>query len=200
MAAPAKSADMVPWSEIQAEQIGGPFVNARLILTLALLAAGVGSAETTYSYDNAGHLIQANYGPAGVVTYTYDKAGNLVSRQVQSAYPAFFNGQASLGSGVYYLQFPNGNLFGYYNLTSLPIFYHYDMGFEGFVDGGNGAAYLYDFTSGHWFYSSSSLFPSLYDFTLNAWLYYLPATNNPGHYTTNPRYFSNLTTGKIFTM
>jgi hypothetical protein len=55
-------------------------------------------------------------------------------------------------------------------------------------------------TSGHWFYSSPSLFPYLYDFTLTAWLYYFPATNNPGHYTTNPRYFSNLLTGKIFTM
>ncbi len=113
---------------------------------------------------------------------------------------AFFNGEASLGSNVYYLQFPDGNLFGYYNLTNFPILYHYDMGFEAFVDGGNGGAYLYDFTSGHWFYTSSSLFPYLYDFTLNSWLYYFPATNNPGHYSSNPRYFSNLGTGKIITM
>ena len=114
--------------------------------------------------------------------------------------PAFFNGEISLSNGVYYLQFPDGNLFGDYNLQSFPIFYHYDMGFESFIDGGNGAAYLYDFTSAHWFYTSSSLFPSLYDFTLNAWLYHFPNTKNSGHYTTNPRYFSNLTTGKIFTM
>jgi hypothetical protein len=113
---------------------------------------------------------------------------------------AFFNGEDSLGSGVYYLKFPDGNLFGYYNLTSLPIFYHYDMGFEAFVDGGNGAAYMYDFTSQHWFYTSSSLFPYLYDFTLNNWLYYFAATNNPGHYSSNPRTFSDLTTGKIITM
>jgi hypothetical protein len=113
---------------------------------------------------------------------------------------AFFNGQASLGSGVYYLKFPNGNLFGYYNYQVFPILYHYDMGFEVFVDGGNGAAYFYDFTSGHWWYTSPSLFPFLYDFTLNNWLYYFPATNNPGHYTSKPRYFSDLTTGKIVTM
>jgi hypothetical protein len=74
------------------------------------------------------------------------------------------------------------------------------MGFEAFVNGGNGAAYLYDFTSTHWFYTSSSLFPYLYDFTLNHWLYYFPATNNPGHYSSNPRSFSDLTTGKIITM
>jgi uncharacterized repeat protein (TIGR01451 family) len=117
-----------------------------------------------------------------------------------SSHPSFFAGEASLGGDVYDLQFPNGNLFGYYNFPAFPILYHYDMGFEAFTDGGNGAAYLYDFSSGHWFYTNSSLFPYLYDFTLNSWLYYIPAANNPGHYTTNPRSFSNLTTGKIFTM
>jgi hypothetical protein len=49
-------------------------------------------------------------------------------------------------------------------------------------------------------YTSSTLFPYLYDFTLNNWLYYFPNTTNPGHYTTNPRYFSDLTTGKIISM
>lgn len=45
-----------------------------------------------------------------------------------------------------------------------------------------------------------SLFPYLYDFTLNAFLCYFPDTGNPCHYTTNPRYFANFGTGKIFTM
>ena len=77
-----------------------------------------------------------------------------------------------------------------------------DLGFEGFLDANDGkaGAYLYDFSTGHWFYSTPSLFLYLYDFTLNAWLYYFPDTKNPGHYTANPRYFSNLTTGKIITM
>jgi hypothetical protein len=100
---------------------------------------------------------------------------------------------------VYYLQFPNGNLFGYYNLANFPIFYHYDMGFEVFVDGGNGTAY-YDFTSRHWWHTSPSLFPDMYDFTLNNRLYYFPAINNPGHYTSYPPYFSDLTPGRIITM
>jgi hypothetical protein len=113
---------------------------------------------------------------------------------------AFFNGQASLGGNVFYLQFPDGNLFGYYNLQSFPILYHYDMGFEAFVDGGSGGAFLFDFASAHWWYTSSALFPYLYDFTLNHWLYYFPATNNPGHYSSNPRTFSDLTAGKIITM
>jgi hypothetical protein len=50
---------------------------------------------------------------------------------------------------------------------------------------------------GHWWYSSANLFPYLYDFTLSTFIYYFP---DPGHYTNNPRYFSNLTTGKVFTM
>jgi alpha-tubulin suppressor-like RCC1 family protein len=113
---------------------------------------------------------------------------------------AFFIGEASLGSGVYYLQFPDGNLFGYFNFVASSIFYHYDMGYEAFVPGSASDIYLYDFTSSHWFYTSTTLFPYLYDFTLNSWIYYFSSTTNPGHYSTNPRYFSNLTTGKIFTM
>jgi hypothetical protein len=47
---------------------------------------------------------------------------------------------------------------------------------------------------------SASLFPHLYDFTLNTFIYYFPDTKNAGHYTTNPRVFSNLRTGQIFEM
>jgi hypothetical protein len=129
---------------------------------------------------------------------------NLASQKLMEIAepPEFFLGEVSLGSGVYYLRFPNGNVFGYYNFPAFPILYHYDMGFESFIDAmdGNGGAYLYDFSSGHWWFTSPSLFPYLYDFTLNAWLYYFPNTKSPGHYTTNPRYFSNLTAGKIITM
>ena len=74
------------------------------------------------------------------------------------------------------------------------------MGFEAFIAGPVADVYLYDFTSGHWFYTSNTLFPYLYDFTLNTWLYYFPDSKNPGHYTTHPRSFSNLTTRLIFTM
>ncbi len=108
---------------------------------------------------------------------------------------AFFTGEVALSGGVYYLQFSNGNLFGYYNVQFYPILYHYDLGFESFLDAhdANAGAYLYDFASGHWWYTSPSLFPDLYDFTLNTWIYYFANT-------TNPRYFANLTTQKIFTM
>jgi hypothetical protein len=181
-------------------------------------SSGAGSATLTFAYtvgasDSSNHL---DYASASALTLnggtlnaslalpapgTAGSLGANKSIVIGAAPPAsFFTGEVSLGSGVYYLRFPNGNLFGYYNLQSFPIFYHYDLGFEAFVDGGNGAAYLYDFSSRHWFYTSPGLFPYLYDFTLNNWLYYFSDSNNPGHYTTNPRVFSNLTTGKIVTM
>jgi hypothetical protein len=134
-------------------------------------------------------------------SFTPEPGINAFSVQL-NPHPAFFAGEVNLGGGVYYLQFQNANLFGYYNYHFFPVLYHYDLGFESFVDAGDGmaGAYLYDFASTHWFYTNPSLFPNLYDFTLHNWLYYLPDTKNPGHYTTNPRYFSNLGTGMIITM
>ncbi len=189
--------------------------------------SGSGSATLNFTYaigatDSSSHL---DYASTGALTLNggtiKDAAGNnanltlpapgtagslganaafLIGMEVSPPPASFFTGEVYLGSGVYFLRFPDGNPFGYYNFPGYPILYHYQMGFEGFVDGGGGAAYLYDFTSGHWWYTGSSLFPYLYDFTLNNWLYYFPdPTNNQG-YTTNPRSFANLTTGKIFTM
>jgi YD repeat-containing protein len=173
-----------------------------VILGLLSIAALPSPSAVNYAYDAAGRLTQATYDNGTTITYTYDPAGNLLSRSVQtSSYPAFFNGQAPLGSGVYYLQFPDNTIFGYYNFPAASIFYHYDLGFEAYVPGSSGTdIYLYDFTSSHWWYTNASIFPSLYDFTLNNWLYYFPNTQSPGHYTTNPRYFSDLTTGEIITM
>ena len=113
----------------------------------------------------------------------------------------FFNGAAALSDGFFYLQFPDGNLFGYYNFNFTPYLYHSDLGFEYPLDAadGSGGIYLYDFKSDTFFYTSSSLFPYLYDFTLNSFLYYYPDTKNAGHYTTNPRYFYNFAAKKIIT-
>ncbi len=120
-------------------------------------------------------------------------AGDNIGRAALAPPAAFLTGEAYVGSDVYYLQFPDSNVFGYYNFPSSSILYHYDLGFEAFIPGSASDIYLYDFTSTHWWYTSSSLFPYLYDFTLNTWIYYFSGT-------TNPRDFSNLTTGKIFTM
>ena len=108
-----------------------------------------------------------------------------------------------MDNGVYYLSLAGGNYFGYYSYLSDPRYiYHFDLGYEYCFDAGDGkgGAYFYDFTSGHFFYSSPVFpFPYLYDFSLNSVLYYFPNTNATGHYTTNPRYFYNYATGKIIT-
>ncbi len=121
----------------------------------------------------------------------------------QAAHPPFFNGEVPLNNGVYYLSFPNGNFFGYYSYLSDPRYiYHFDLGYEYLFDAndGRGGIYFYDFASQTFFYTSPAYpFPYLYDFSLNAVLYYYPDTNNPGRYTSNPRYFYNFATGQIIT-
>lgn len=115
--------------------------------------------------------------------------------------PGFFRGEVPLSNGVYYLAFAgNGNVFGYYTYAFFPYLYHFDLGFEYFVDANDsqGGAFLYDFTSASWFYTSPTFpFPYLYDFSLGAFLYYYPDVNNPGVYTKNPRYFFNFRTNQI---
>jgi hypothetical protein len=116
---------------------------------------------------------------------------------------AFFTGEIPLGNGVYYLQFPNGTPFGYYSYLADPRWiYHFDMGYEYWFDANDGqnGIYFYDSASNSFFYTSPNFpFPYLYDFSLNTVLYYFPDPNNPGHYTTNPRYFYNFATGQIIT-
>jgi subtilase family serine protease len=150
--------------------------------------------SATIGYDNASGL-------GSVDAYNLvANWNNGTSALPATTGPAFFNGETLLSGGIYYLQFPDGNLFGYYGFLSSSILYHLDMGYEAFVASTGNSIYFYDFASGHWWSSSAGLFPYLYDFTLHAWIYYFPSTANPGHYTANPRYFSNLTTGQIFTM
>ena len=181
-------------------------------------SSGSGSTTLSFTYivgvgDSSAHL---NYTSAAALTLNGGAinasltlpapaaAGSLgANTNIAIGAPApaaFFNGQISLGGGVEYLQFPNSTIFGYYTFVAGTIFYHYDMGYEAFVPGSGSDVYLYDFTSGHWWYTSNTLFPYLYDFTLKTWIYYFPNTQSPGHYTTDPRYFSNLTTGQVFTM
>ena len=99
---------------------------------------------------------------------------------------------------------PTGILFGYYSYAFFPVLYHVDLGFVYFLDANDGAngAYLYDFTSQTWFYTSPTFpFPYLYDFSLNTTLYYFPDATAPNQdrYTRNPRLFYNFSTGQIIT-
>ena len=127
-------------------------------------------------------------------------ATSSVRRTSGAAQAAFFSGAVALSNGVYYLQLPGGNLFGYYSYLQDPNYiYHFEMGYEYVYDAndGQGGVYLYDFSSSHWWYTSRSYeFPYVYDFSLKSVLYYYADANNPGHYSTNPRYFYNFAAGQ----
>ena len=72
----------------------------------------------------------------------------------------------SLGSGAYYLQFPDGTPFGYFSRLVSSLIYHYDLGYQAVLaanDADNGV-YMYDFATGHWFYPTVAAFPNIYDF------------------------------------
>ncbi len=117
-------------------------------------------------------------------------------------HPAFFAGETELDNGVYYLDFPNGNIFGYYSYLDDPHYiFHDDLGYEYVFDAddGNAGVYLYDFASSDFFYTSPTFsFPYLYDFGLNSVVYYYPDPDNPGRYNTDGvRYFYVFNTGQI---
>ncbi len=113
----------------------------------------------------------------------------------------FFSGESSLGSENYYLTFSDGTPFSYYTTAFSPYLYHYDMGFSYYIDAGDSAngAYLYDFASSSFWYTSPTLFPYIYDFNLKAFLYYYRDPNDSTRYTSNPRYFYNFGTNAIIT-
>lgn len=60
-------------------------------LALASRLAGASRAPTApaqtstirYTYDDAGRLVQVDYGNGRRITYTYDNAGNLLRREVR---------------------------------------------------------------------------------------------------------------------
>lgn len=125
------------------------------------------------------------------------------SRTTSSVHASFFAGEAPLSNGVYYLALPNGTPFGYYSyMADSNYIYHFDAGYFYVIDANDGGgAYLYDFTSSHWWYTGRSYpFPYIYDFSLGAFIYYYPDTNNAGHYTTNSRYFYNFTASAIISV
>ena len=160
-----------------------------------------GSVGTLVLQPDGKVVIGGKFTSVDGVTHSY------VARLTSGGTPDSFAGAVAVGSGFYYLRFPGGNPFGYYNLAgtgySFPYFFHDDLGLEYFFDAndGQGGAYLYDFASSTFFYTSPSFpFPYLYDFSLHSVLRYYPDPGNPGHYNTNGiRYFYDFNTGTIIT-
>lgn len=123
------------------------------------------------------------------------------TRKPLGTHAAFFAGEAALTNGVYYLQLPNGNVFGYYAyLPDQNYIYHFDLGYEYVVDAkdGKGGVYLYDFYAQRWWYTSPQFaFPYLWDFSENGVSYYYADSHSAGHYTSYPRYFFSFALNQI---
>jgi YD repeat-containing protein len=56
----------------------------KVFLLAVAIAGALGAATVTYTYDDAGRLINVDYGNGQTITYTYDNAGNMLSRTVAS--------------------------------------------------------------------------------------------------------------------
>lgn len=80
--------------------------------------------------------------------------------------------------------------FGYYSNGAYPLVYQYNLGYEYVFPDAGGGVYLFDYKSGHFFYTQGSYYPFVYDFTLNAWLYYYQGN-------ASPRYFYNYSTDQV---
>ena len=156
--------------------------------------------NTTITLTNL--VFNTNYFFA-VASYNANGQQSPPSSQVEftSAPDAFFGSQQGVANDVEFLEFSDGTAFGYYTYLGYPFIQHQDMGPEYFIDAndGQGGAYLFDFTSNGFWYTSPSLFPYLFDFNSNSWLYYYPDSTRPGHYTSNPRTFFNYTTDAVIT-
>ena len=58
-----------------------------LVCTLFLVAPAL-AGSITYTYDDAGRLVTADYGNETAIEYEYDNAGNLLARTITPANPA----------------------------------------------------------------------------------------------------------------
>jgi hypothetical protein len=139
-----------------------------------------------------------------VTSYAADGTESDPAPEVNLAtIPEFFASQP-MGdtNGIRNLEFSDDTSFGYFGFVGYPWIYHVDMGYEYFFDAndGKGGGYFYDNSSETFWYSNPSIFPIIYDFALENWLYYYPDDKNPGHYTSNPRYFYDYETEKVISL
>ena len=179
-----------------------PAENGFLAADTATVAGGSYGQYSTTSCNGIGNAMQVLI-----------PEGNGLA--VASGHPLFFAGEMPFPAtpppppgpwNWYFLTFPfwdktTGveNAFGWYNWSQSPLLWHADLGWESFSDANDSlhGAWLWDFKLGQWFYTAPSDFPFMYNSSAQAWYYYFPNTNSPGHYTTNPRVFKNMTTAQI---
>jgi YD repeat-containing protein len=77
------------------------FLKASILLSILLFSTRSLLAGTvTYSYDNAGRLITADFGNNRKITYTYDNNGNLLERSISTTIPQYTLTVTKTGTGT----------------------------------------------------------------------------------------------------
>jgi len=165
------SGEVVGYSYMPGNTIAHAFVTSNgTMVDLNTLVSGTNPfayLETATGVSNSGYI-------SG---YAVDNSGNTVAFAASpvSGDATPFSG-ASLGNGLY-----DSSWFGYYSYTSYPLVYQYYLGYE-YVYSAGGGVTLYDYKSGHFWYTQSNYFPFIYDFTLNCYLYYYDANTPKRHF------------------
>ena len=89
-----------------------------------------------------------------------------------------FSGGPDLGGGWH-----ESAWFGFYNTEFDPWIFHAEHGWT-FVDASSTpeGMFLFDLSSGGWFFSGEALYPNLFSFGRNSWVFYFAGTSNPRNY------------------
>jgi len=154
-----------------------------MVVTMAGSAGAIGSNDGTASlarFDMPWGLAVDNTGKV----YVADEANDTVRAGTSEA--------SLLNDTVANANVDLSPWFGYYSPIAYPLLYHYNLGYEYVFDAGNGGAYLFDYKSGHFWYTQASYYPFIYDFTLGTYLYYYTSNANGA-----PRYFYDYGTNQV---
>ena len=145
---------------------------------------GASPAMGGYVFAGAGSGFTVTYfnGAAGFTSPTWTPDAN-------DSYPAGSVADAFAGTVTGTANIKYSSWFGYYNYASYPLVYEFNLGYEYAFTGGGGV-YLYDYTSGHFWYTQGSYFPFVYDFSLGTYLYYYQSSGSK-------RYFYDYGTNKV---
>ena len=102
-------------------------------------------------------------------------------------YEDIFSGGPDLGGGWH-----ESAWFGFYNVNFAPWFFHVEHAWT-FVETSSTAdsMFLFDLSSGAWFFTGRVLYPNLFSFGRNAWVFYFEGTSAP-------RQFVDLGSGEFF--
>jgi len=149
----------------------------------------MGNAPTTgyslFAQDASGFTVSYYNGAIGFTSPTWTDDGG-------DTYPAVDLGNLSDAFGGTVTSTANvkySSWYGYYNYSAYPTVYEFNLGYQYVFPAGAGV-YLYDYKSGHFWYTQSNYFPFVYDFSLGTFLYYYEGNGNP-------RYFYDYATNKV---